>query len=138
MEQLQCMPALWTSVAMPGVLYGVNMIPLSNSASSSLEVIQNQVGKAALGVPQSTANPVVKVELGWKPLQLLVDEAILCFFHWVSAPTFQGSSLVKTCMAWALPSPTGPYSFYLLKLARSYQVWFATSTLSHLRLFMLA
>ena len=62
---------------MAGVLYGADVIPLSPSAISLLEVIQNQVEKAIFGVPQSTANPMVCSDLGWKPVQMLVDEFIL-------------------------------------------------------------
>ena len=39
----------------------------SSAVIQEIEIIQNQVGKALLRVPQSTANIVVLVELGWKP-----------------------------------------------------------------------
>ena len=110
---------------MPGVLYGVDVIPVLDPAISSFEVIQNQVGKAVLGVHQSTANPVVNVELSWKPVQLLVGKAVVHFFLQVSIPTFKGSNLVTSCMAWTLSSPKGPYLSYLLRLARSYGVLLA-------------
>ena len=40
---------------------------------SELEVIQNKIGKSLRGVPQSSANTVVQVELGWKPIRLLIE-----------------------------------------------------------------
>ena len=59
---------IWNSVALPGILYATDVIPISENAIQELESIQLRVGKSTLGVPQSTANPVVYLELGWKPL----------------------------------------------------------------------
>ena len=92
------------------------VVPLSTSAISSIETIQSQVGKSVQCVPQSAANPPVNIELVWKPVPLLVDEAVLRFYHFVTDPSFWGSGLVKSCMAWALSSPTGPYLANLLRL----------------------
>ena len=79
-------------------------------------------GEIRTCVPQSTANPAVNIELGWKSVQLLVDEAVLRFYHWVTDPSFWGSGLVKSRMDWALSSPTGPYSANLQNLTVSYRV----------------
>ena len=99
---------------MPGDPYGADMVPLSTSAISFIKNIQCQVEKSALCVPQSKANPAVNIEQGWTPVQLLVTD-----------PSFQGSGLVKTCMAWALSSSNGPNSANLLHLAASYRVTLA-------------
>ena len=121
-ERLQCISTLWSSVAMPGILYGADVIPLSDTAVGSIETIQFQVGKSALCVPQSTASPAVNLELGWKPVQLLVDEAVLGFFNRVTDPNFKGSGLVSSCMDWACSSTTSPYTTNLLCLAVFYYV----------------
>ena len=107
---------------MPGILYGVDAIPISDTAIVSIETIQCQVGKSALLIPQSTANSAVHLELGWKPVQLLVDEAVLCFFLRVTDPSFKGSGLVTSCMAWARSSTSNPYTANLLCLAAFYNV----------------
>ena len=65
--------AIWQNITIPGILYATDAIPLSNAVIDELEIIQNQAGKALLGVPQSTANVVVQVELGWKPVKLLIE-----------------------------------------------------------------
>ena len=59
--------AIWQNIAIPGILYGTDAIQVSSAVIQEIEIIQNQVGKALLRVPQSTANIVVLVELGWKP-----------------------------------------------------------------------
>ena len=109
-------------MALPGILYGADVIPLSDTAVGSIETIQYQVGKSALCIPQSTAGPAVHLELGWKSVQLLVDEAVLRFFLRAMDPSFKGSGLVTSCMAWARSSTTSPYSANLLRLAVFYNV----------------
>ena len=105
-----------------GILYGADVIPLSDTVVGSIETIRCQMGKSALLIPQSTANPAVHLELGWKPVQLLVDKAVLRFFLRATDPSFKGSGLVTSCMAWARSSTTSPYSANLLRLAVFYNV----------------
>ena len=80
----------------------MDVIPVPATVVSALESILNQVGKAVLAVPQSMASPVVPLELGWKPIQLLIDHSILRFFLRVTNPGFQGIALVRSCMDWNL------------------------------------
>ena len=63
-------------------------------------MIQKKLGKALLGLPISTGNPVVAVELGLKPFQLRVSQAKLSYFRKVYDPGFRGSPLVGACMHW--------------------------------------
>ena len=77
-------------------------------------MIQNQIGKAILGIPQSSANAVVQVELGWKPIRLLLERSKLKCYHRVNNTEFKGSELVPACMNWHLNNPT---SIYLSRLS---------------------
>ena len=61
-------------------------------------MIQNQIGKAILGIPQSSANAVVQVELGWKPIRLLIERSNLKFYQRVNNTEFKGSELVSACI----------------------------------------
>ena len=63
-----------------------------------LDIVQNKLGKALLGLPPSTANPVVAVELGWKPFPLRVAQSKLAYFQRVSHAAFKGSSLAAACL----------------------------------------
>ena len=81
----------------------------SSAVIQEIEIIQNQVGKALLRVPQSTANIVVLVELGWKPFKLLVEKCKLHFFQRVNSQDLKGSSLLKSCMQWSMLHPNNLY-----------------------------
>ena len=93
---------MWRNITIPGILYATDAIPISNTVIEELEIVQNQIGKALLGVPQSTANTVVQAELGWKPIRLLIELNKLRFFQRVYSEDFKGSELLKTCMEWSL------------------------------------
>ena len=63
-------------------------------------MLQKKLGKTLLGVPLSTRNLVVAVELGWKPFHLMVSKAKLSYFRRVGDPGFRGSPLLAACMHW--------------------------------------
>ena len=99
-DKVRSLSTVWCSLAVPGFLYAVDVVPVPVDVVSALDSIQNQVGKAVLAVPQSTASPVVPIELGWKPIQLVIDHSILRFFLRATNPNFKGSALVRLCMDW--------------------------------------
>ena len=75
-------------------MYGTDVVPISTDCIQELDVIQNKLGKALLGLSLSTGNPVIAVELGWKPSQLRVSQAKLSYFRKVGDLGFIGSPLV--------------------------------------------
>ena len=60
LDNVSAASAMWKNIAIPGILYATDAIPISNIVIEELEVVQNQIGKALLGVPQSSANTVVQ------------------------------------------------------------------------------
>ena len=90
--------AFWQNIAITGILYGTDTIPVTSAVVQEIEIIQNQMGKALLGVSQSTANVVVQLELGWKPFKQLVEKCKLNFFQRVNNPDFKGSSILRSCL----------------------------------------
>ena len=58
---------LWTKVALPRFMYGIEIIPLGTNAISGLEKVQNILGKTLLGIRQSSANVLIAIDLGLKP-----------------------------------------------------------------------
>ena len=68
LDNTVAMSALWQNIAIPGIMYAADAVPIPESMITELEVIQNKIGKSLLGVPQSSANTVVQVELGWMPI----------------------------------------------------------------------
>ena len=71
LDNVSAASAMWRNIAIPGILYATDAIPISIPIEE-LEIVQNQIGKALLWVPQSTASTVVQAELGWKPIRLKI------------------------------------------------------------------
>ena len=101
-------------------MYATDAVPISDATIAELEIIQNQIGKSLLGVPQSSANTVVQVELGWKPMRLWIELNKLRFFLRVTSAEFIGSSIVKSCMEWNLRNPQTLYYSNLMSVLGTY------------------
>ena len=67
------MSALWQNIVILCIMYATDAVLISETTISELEVIQNKIGKSLLSIPQSSANTVVQMELGWKPIRLLIE-----------------------------------------------------------------
>ena len=80
---------MWENVAIPSILYEVEALPTPISLAVELENIQMILGKWILGVPRSTANSFVYLELGFKPM-------ITRIFLRVKSP--RGCKLTKKCL----------------------------------------
>ena len=68
---------LWQQVALPSILYGCEVIPLTLQTISKIETAQNAVGKFVLQIPTSSANVAVHVDCGLLPVKYLVCERVL-------------------------------------------------------------
>ena len=115
-DKVKSLSTIWRSVALPGLLYAADVIPISEDRIHGLEIIQQQVRKYILGIPQSSANSVVNLELGWKPIQLLLEETVMRFYQRVLDSGFKGSHLVRSCMEWSKSHGDTMYMQYLNKL----------------------
>ena len=62
--------------------------------------MQTKLGKSIPAVPNSSANAIVYIELGWKLIRLQIEVAKLRFLSRVEDQDFKGSNLVKTSMDW--------------------------------------
>ena len=115
-DKIKSLSTIWRTVALPGLLYAADVIPVSEDIVHGLEIIQQQIGKSILGIPQSSANPVVNLEPGWKPIQLLLEESVIRFYQPVHDSEFKGSHLVQSCMEWNKSHGDTMYIQYLNKL----------------------
>ena len=115
-DKVKSLSTIWRSIALPGLLYAADVIPVSDDIIHGLETIQQQVGKSILGIPQSSANPIVNLEMGWKPIQLLLEESVVRFYQRAHDPEFKGSHLVQSCMEWNKTHGETMYIQYLNKL----------------------
>ena len=83
--------ALWTCCALPAVLYGTEVMPLTQGTISELEKCQSQVGKFILQLPRSSASVSASIDAGLKPIWSLVAEKVLLY----ACNTFR-----KNCSSW--------------------------------------
>ena len=72
--------ATWSNIAIPTMLSGCEVIPFSDATIESVERIQSQLAKHALGLTQSTANFCAQTELGLKTFRHLLYQHQLGFF----------------------------------------------------------
>ena len=72
---------LWSCCALPAILYGVEVMPLTQGTIDEVERCQSQVGKFILQVPRSTASVVSSIDAGLKPVWAVVAEKVLMYAH---------------------------------------------------------
>ena len=72
--------ATWSNIALPTMLSGCEVIPFTESTIESIERIQSQLAKHALGLTQSMANFCAQTELGLRPFRMLLYLHQLGFF----------------------------------------------------------
>ena len=71
--------ALWTQVAIPSILYGCEVCPLTETTIEEVEKCQNTVGKFMLQLPRSSANVAVNLDAGLKPIWAVVAQRVLSY-----------------------------------------------------------
>ena len=70
---------LWTQVALPSILYGSDVVPLTQATVSEVEKCQTQVGKFILQLPRNSANVCSYLDAGLKPIWAIVSEKVLLY-----------------------------------------------------------
>ena len=56
---------VWKSVAVPGIMYGMDVIAWNDGELDKLEVVQNRIARLALGAPRWTAVEALRGDMGW-------------------------------------------------------------------------
>ena len=56
---------VWKSVAVPSVMYGMNVVPWNESEIEKLDVRQNRVARMALNAPRYAAVEALRGDMGW-------------------------------------------------------------------------
>ena len=70
---------LWTRVAIPAILYGAEVIPLTQATINEVERCQSQVGKFILQLPRNSANVSANIDAGLQPIWSLIVEKFLLY-----------------------------------------------------------
>ena len=59
------MRELWKTLAVPSIMYGMNVLNWSECKLQKLEIIQNKVGRIALGANNYVSVEAIRGDLGW-------------------------------------------------------------------------
>ena len=70
---------LWTCCALPSILYGCEVMPLTQATVSEVEKCQSQVGKFMLQLPRSSANVSACIDGGFRPVWAHIAEKTLLY-----------------------------------------------------------
>ena len=70
---------LWTSCALPSILYGSEVMPLTQATIAEVERCQSQVGRFILQLPRSSAGVASSLDAGLKPVWAVVAEKVLVY-----------------------------------------------------------
>ena len=118
-DRVEVYSAMWRNIALPSILCGLEAIPFSLTHEDQLEQVQLSLGKAILGVRQSTAGVSVCTELGFKPISLMISERKVRYVSAVMADNYSGSDIVKLLI---LEVMSGRQSAFYLDLANPLQL----------------
>ena len=110
--------SLWCHCAIPSILYGCEIMPLTQGTIAELERIQSQVGKFILQLPRNSSNVVSNLDAGLKPVLFRIAEKVLIY----------SSNLMKKPVSyWPKAALTenlklgsrSPYTTYLIKMRKA-------------------
>ena len=73
--------AIWLNVAIPSVLFGCEVMPLSKFTIAKLDSIQAKVGKLILQLPPGSTNTVAALDAGLMPITHQVWTKIMMFHN---------------------------------------------------------
>ena len=76
---------LWERVGMPGMMYGLDAISVSQKDIEWLEKAQREMGKWLLGAPPCVATEAVLGELGWMPVKDRLARAKLSYWGYLQS-----------------------------------------------------
>ena len=106
--------ALWTCCALPSILYGSEVMPLTQATIAEVEKCQAQVGKFMLQLPRSSASVSASLDAGLKPVWAVIAERVLLYACDTMKKT--GDYWARIAMNLNFESGTqSPYTRYLMK-----------------------
>ena len=70
---------LWTTCALPAILYGSEVVPLFKGTIEEIEKCQSKVGKFILQLPSNTANVCSNIDAGLRPVWASIAERVIMY-----------------------------------------------------------
>ena len=83
-DKVDVILSMWNNMALPSLLYGMEVIPISPSTIDELNKWQSTIGKSALQLRSHTANIVTNIELGLQPIEMRIWSMILNYYSLIS------------------------------------------------------
>ena len=105
---------LWTCCALPSILYGTEVIPLTQTTISEIDKCQSKVGKFILQLPRSSASVSASLDAGLKPVWAVIAEKVLVY----ASTTMKKPAQFWPRIAMNVNMDSGyksPYTNYLMK-----------------------
>ena len=104
----------WTRIAVPAILYGAEVIPLTQDTINTIERCQNQVAKFMLQIPQSSSNVSVCIDAGLQPVWSLIAQKVIIYAHNVMKKP-DSNWAKKAFKEQVSQGSASPYARYLLR-----------------------
>ena len=109
---------LWTVCGIPSILYGAEIIPLTQDTIDVVEKCNTAVGKFILQIPRSSSDVCCYIDAGLKHISAILSEKVLLYAH---------NIMNKPATYWAklamdehlVTGSRSSYARYLLKLKTS-------------------
>ena len=70
---------LWNQIALPSILYGCEVCPITEDTIIEVEKCQTIVGKFILQIPTSSANVSVYIDGGFRPIWAVIAERVMLY-----------------------------------------------------------
>ena len=105
---------IWKSCALPSILFGSEITPLTQEVLTELEKCNTAIGKYILQIPRSSSNVATYIDAGLQPIKALIAERVLKYANL----TMQKSSThwAKIAMNENIQmGEASPYTRYLMK-----------------------
>ena len=119
-SQIQSSLAIWKGVALPSMLYAVEVLDVDQKTLDYLDLQQRKLGKSLLGIPMSSANVCIETELGLRPISEIIAERKITFGSKLA--NAEGAELTNNVFKFM--SQTGISSMYntYIRLKRTYNI----------------
>ena len=108
---------LWKQQAVPGIMFGKQVVTLNKNIREKLQTIENNVYRRLLGVGQQTPIEALRGEIGASEVNTRVAETILMFVRSTLQGELEG---IKECMLHDLETGKGRWAREVKKLEREF------------------
>ena len=78
-NRYECLRSLWKCMAVPGIMYGMDVMSWTECELGKLDVLQNKVGRMALGANKYVGVEAIRGEMGWSLFGERMSKAVLSY-----------------------------------------------------------